>query len=151
MCVSQPDVDSGFAVGSMAASEDVTFFVVNNIPAGFRSVELRNYFSQFIESKGFACFHYRHRPELRVQSAVNTGSSERAGGSEGKAAGSCCCVVSVRSRESDRFVKMYSENHWIDSKGNWLRRKCLIRRVRVSEQAGECAVKIKVPRHEHKV
>ncbi len=151
MRVSQPDVDSGFAVGSMAASKEVTFFVVNNIPAGFRSVELRNYFSQFIESKGFACFHYRHRPELRVQSAVNTGFSERAGGSEGKAAGSCCCVVSVRSRESDRFVKMYSENHWIDSKGNWLRRKCLIRRVRVSEQAGECAVKIKVPRHEHKV
>ncbi|KTF85596.1 hypothetical protein cypCar_00044912 [Cyprinus carpio] len=30
---------------------------------------------------------------------------------------------------------MYSGNHWIDSKGNWLRRKCLIRRVRVSEQA----------------
>ncbi|XP_016375554.1 G patch domain-containing protein 3 isoform X2 [Sinocyclocheilus rhinocerous] len=121
----------------MAASEEVTFFVVNNIPALFRSAELRNYFSQFIESKGFACFHYRHRPELRVQSAgftaVSSGSSERS--SEGKAAGSCCCVVSVRSRESGRFVKMYSGNHWIDSKGNWLRRKCLIRRVRVSEQA----------------
>uniref|UniRef100_A0A8C1HC68 G patch domain containing 3 n=2 Tax=Cyprinus carpio TaxID=7962 RepID=A0A8C1HC68_CYPCA len=117
----------------MAASEEVTFFVVNNIPALFRSAELRNYFSQFVESKGFACFHYRHRPELRAQGAGNSGSSER--GSEGKAAGSCCCVVSVRSRESDRFVKMYSGNHWIDSKGNWLRRKCLIRRVRVSEQA----------------
>ncbi|XP_043117202.1 G patch domain-containing protein 3 [Puntigrus tetrazona] len=118
----------------MAASEELTYFVVNNIPARFRSAELRNYFSQFIESKAFACFHYRHRPELRVFSgftAVNTGSSA----SEGKAEGSCCCVVSVRSRESDRFVKMYSGNHWIDSKGNWLRRKCLIRRVRVSEQA----------------
>ncbi|KAF4102700.1 G patch domain-containing protein 3 [Onychostoma macrolepis] len=119
----------------MAASGEVTFFVVNNIPAGFRSVELRNYFSQFIESKGFACFHYRHRPELRVQAAGFTAVNTGAGGSEGKAAGSCCCVVSVRSQESDRFVKMYSENHWIDSKGNWLRRKCLIRRVRVSEQA----------------
>ncbi|XP_016322376.1 G patch domain-containing protein 3 [Sinocyclocheilus anshuiensis] len=121
----------------MAASEEVTFFVVNNIPALFRSAELRNYFSQFIETKGFACFHYRHRPELRVQSAGFTAVSSASSGrsSEGKAAGSCCCVVSVRSRESDRFVKMYSGNHWIDSKGNWLRRKCLIRRVRVSEQA----------------
>ncbi|XP_016106001.1 G patch domain-containing protein 3 isoform X2 [Sinocyclocheilus grahami] len=121
----------------MAASEDETFFVVNNIPALFRSAELRNYFSQFIESKGFACFHYRHRPELRVQGAGYTAVSSASSGrsAEGKAAGSCCCVVSVRSRESDRFVKMYSGNHWIDSKGNWLRRKCLIRRVRVSEQA----------------
>lgn len=148
MC-SEPDVDSGYAIWSMAASEEVTFFVVNNIPALFRSAELRNYFSQFVESKGFACFHYRHRPELRAQGAGNSGSGER--GSEGKAAGSCCCVVSVRSRESDRFVKMYSGNHWIDSKGNWLRRKCLIRRVRVSEQAGERAAKIKVPLHEYKV
>ncbi|XP_059424567.1 G patch domain-containing protein 3 isoform X1 [Carassius carassius] len=114
----------------MAASEEVTFFVVNNIPAQFRSAELRNYFSQFVESKGFACFHYRHRPELRLQAADNNGSRERS--AEGK---TCCCVVSVRSRESDRFVTMYLGNHWIDSKGNWLRRKCLIRRVRVSEQA----------------
>ncbi|XP_052434518.1 G patch domain-containing protein 3 [Carassius gibelio] len=114
----------------MAASEEVTFFVVNNIPAQFRSAELRNYFSQFVESKGFACFHYRHRPELRLQTADNNGSREKS--AEVK---TCCCVVSVRSRESDRFVKMYLGNHWIDSKGNWLRRKCLIRRVRVSEQA----------------
>ncbi|XP_026139174.1 G patch domain-containing protein 3 [Carassius auratus] len=114
----------------MAASEEVTFFVVNNIPAQFRSAELRNYFSQFVESKGFACFHYRHRPELRLQTADNNGSREKSAGVK-----TCCCVVSVRSRESDRFVKMYLGNHWIDSKGNWLRRKCLIRRVRVSEQA----------------
>ncbi|RXN05165.1 G patch domain-containing protein 3 [Labeo rohita] len=126
----------------MAASEEVTYFVVNNIPALFRSADLRNYFSQFVESKGFACFHYRHRPEVRVQSAGLTdnisGSSERTSGSdvsEGKSAGSCCCVVSVCSQESDRFMKMYLGNQWIDSKGNWLRRKCLIRRVRVSEQA----------------
>ncbi|KAL0171170.1 hypothetical protein M9458_031481, partial [Cirrhinus mrigala] len=126
----------------MATSEEVTYFVVNNIPSRFRSADLRNYFSQFVESKGFACFHYRHRPEVRVQSAGLadnvSGSSERTGGSdgsEGKPAGSCCCVVSVRSQESDRFMKMYSGNQWIDFKGDWLRRKCLIRRVKVSEQA----------------
>ncbi|XP_067253323.1 G patch domain-containing protein 3 [Chanodichthys erythropterus] len=123
----------------MAASEEVTYFVVNNIPARLRSADLRNYFSQFIESKGFLCFHYRHRPEVSVPfPAGDAGASERAEGSDataGKQAGLCCCVVSVRSHESDRFVKMYSGNQWIDSKGNWLRRKCLIRRVRVSEQA----------------
>lgn len=144
-------VDSGFTVTNMAASEEVTYFVVNNIPSRLRSADLRNYFSQFIESKGFLCFHYRHRPEVSVPfTAADAGASERAEGSDGpggKQAGLCCCVVSVRSRESDRFVKMYSGNQWIDSKGNWLRRKCLIRRVRVSEQAGEWPFKIKVPRY----
>lgn len=126
----------------MAASEAAVYFVVNNIPVRFRSADLRNYFSQFIESKGFHCFHYRHRPEVRVQTAgfktTDAGSSERTDdGSEGKHEGSCCCVVSVRSESSDRFMKMYSGNQWIDSTGSWLGRKCLIRRVRVSDQTGE--------------
>ncbi|XP_067303995.1 G patch domain-containing protein 3 [Pseudorasbora parva] len=123
----------------MAALEEATYFVVNNIPARLRSADLRNYFSQFIESKGFVCFHYRHRPEVRVPlTAADAGVGERTqgpDGPEGKHSGLCCCVVSVRSRESDRFTKMYSGNQWIDSKGNWLRRKCLIRRVKVSDQA----------------
>ncbi|XP_051999671.1 G patch domain-containing protein 3 [Xyrauchen texanus] len=125
----------------MAAMDGATYLVINNIPVRLRSADLRNYFSQFIESKGFICFHYRHRPEVRVQTAAQgpdaAGTSERTDGSDGskgKPAGSCCCVVSVRSNESDRFLKMYSGNQWIDSTGNWLARKCLIRRVKVSGQ-----------------
>ncbi|NP_001074099.1 G patch domain-containing protein 3 [Danio rerio] len=122
----------------MAASEEVTYFVVNNIPGRFRSADLRNYFSQFIESGGFACFHYRHRPELRVTSgACEAGECEArpAAPADGKQWSSCCCVVSVRAQDSDRFIRMYSGNQWIDSSGNWLRNTCLIRRVRVSEQS----------------
>ncbi|XP_056448864.1 G patch domain-containing protein 3 [Gadus chalcogrammus] len=48
----------------MADALPVVFFAVSNIPAIFRSADLRNYFSQFIESGGFQCFHYRHRPEV---------------------------------------------------------------------------------------
>ncbi|KAG1932338.1 G patch domain-containing protein 3 [Pimephales promelas] len=139
----------------MAASEEATYFVVNNIPGRLRSADLRNYFSQFIESKGFVCFHYRHRPEVRVQfPAAEAGVSERTEGSDGpggKHPGLCCCVVSVRSKESDRFMKMYSGNQWIDSQGNYLRRKCLIRRVKVSEQADHNSfpykTKIEMRRH----
>ncbi|KAG7270906.1 hypothetical protein CRUP_000265 [Coryphaenoides rupestris] len=40
------------------------YVAVSNIPAQFRSADLRNFFSQFIESGGFRCFHYRHRPEV---------------------------------------------------------------------------------------
>ncbi|XP_049320898.1 G patch domain-containing protein 3 [Astyanax mexicanus] len=55
----------------MAGSErDSEYYVVSNIPPGFRSADLRNYFSQFTESGGFRCFHYRHRPELRPSPAA---------------------------------------------------------------------------------
>ncbi|KAF6739878.1 G patch domain-containing protein 3 [Oryzias melastigma] len=135
----------------MADTESV-FFAVSNIPVDFRSADLRNYFSQFIESGGFQCFHYRHRPEvLRDPDGPRTTESEDSAESGSKPssepdpttqnpsvskppAKTCCCVVSVRSEDADRFVKMFAGNHWIDSKGNWLSRRCVIRRIKVSQE-----------------
>ncbi|CAL8287545.1 unnamed protein product [Merluccius merluccius] len=138
----------------------VVYFAVSNIPSAFRSVDLRNYFSQFIESGGFRCFHYRHRPEDTSGPPETTGEEDTSGppetaGEEDTSgppetageeeddgpkvsrnksvqAASCCCVVSVFRPHADRFVKMYGGNQWIDSKGSWLARLCVIRRVKVS-------------------
>lgn len=146
--------------------EDGVYFVVNNIPVKFRSADLRNYFSQFIESGGFLCFHYRHRPEVRINTAETENAQrqtqkrteeeegkdeeeeEEGGGgggeeeeedrkSEVRAEATCCCVVRVKGGEAQRFVNMYSGNQWIDSKGNWLIKRCLIRRIKVSDHSGE--------------
>lgn len=143
----------------MAESEDVAsvYFVISNIPVAFRSADLRNYFSQFIESGGFQCFHYRHRPEIHRQSEgpENTvcgnvngeeGSSSpsetdqvtKNGSVEKRTVKSCCCVVSVHNKEADRFVRMYAGNHWINSKGNWLARRCVVKRIKVSNDKGQC-------------
>lgn len=143
----------------MADSDEVdsaaaVYFAVSNIPATFRSADLRNYFSQFIESGGFVCFHYRHRPEIIrgakgeskdvVQPAGSSSAADQGtdGGSvssvnEKEKAKSCCCVVLVREPEADRFVRLYAGNHWINSKGNWLARHCVVKRVKVSNDNGE--------------
>jgi len=130
------------------------YLAISKIPVAFRSANLRNYFSQFIESGGFQCFHYRHRPEVLRESAGpeqavcgdgEEGSSKSSepdastkNGSESKqAVRSCCCIVSVHAKDADRFIKMYAGNHWIDSKGNWLARRCVIRRIKVSQDKGK--------------
>lgn len=131
------------------------FLVVSNIPAAFHSVDLRNYFSQFIESGGFICFHYRHRPEVHRESQTCGDSEEDGDKSSGssdlassaardncskktkQAAKTCCCVVSVHNKHADRLVRMYAGNHWIDSKGNWLSRRCVIKRAKVSQHNGK--------------
>lgn len=132
----------------------VVYFAVSNIPAAFRSADLRNYFSQFIESDGFLCFHYRHRPETIREPRAEPEATERPGGGSatepetdrGTETGtepgkqqvkSCCCVVSVRAAEAERLVRLYAGQHWIDSKGGWLARRCVLRRVRVSSDNGE--------------
>nr|XP_033809649.1 G patch domain-containing protein 3 [Geotrypetes seraphini] len=109
----------------MAVPSEAVYCAVGNVPAGFRSAQLRNYFSQFTESDGFACFHYRHRPERRP------GSPE--------AGGACCCVVAVRPGRERQFFRMYAGRQWVDEKGNGLPSRCVILRVRVSLDADSCA------------
>uniref|UniRef100_A0A3B5MPY6 G-patch domain-containing protein n=1 Tax=Xiphophorus couchianus TaxID=32473 RepID=A0A3B5MPY6_9TELE len=73
----------------------LVYLAISNIPVAFHSADLRNYFSQFIESGGFHCFHYRHRPEVLRDS------------------------VSPQPHESTQSsCEMYAGNHWINSKGN---------------------------------
>ncbi|KAM6967867.1 G patch domain-containing protein 3 [Aplochiton taeniatus] len=140
----------------MADIGSVVYFAVSNIPGHFRSSDLRNYYSQFIESGGFVCFHYRHRPEVIRESQSGTidshetkrtgsgddeeGSSEVLKTSERRSSGSaktCCCIVAVHSTQAERFLRMYAGNQWIESKGNWLARRCVIKRVKVSNPIGE--------------
>ncbi len=135
----------------MADTEEVApvYFAISNIPVALRSADLRNYFCQFIESGGFQCFHYRHRPEVlrETEEPVNTscdgGEEDNSKSSETvedtkkkQTVKSCCCVVAVRGKEAERFIKMYAGNNWIDSKGNWLARRCVIKRVKVSSNKG---------------
>lgn len=140
----------------MADSVPVVYFAVSNIPASFRSADLRNYFSQFIESGGFQCFHFRHRPEILRESESTqlsdvpeegpTEDNKESSSKSSEAAESCslpkqgmktcCCVVSVHFKEADRFVQMYAGNQWINSKGNWLARRCVIKRIKVSWHTG---------------
>ncbi|KAG7474322.1 G patch domain-containing protein 3 [Solea senegalensis] len=139
------------------------YFAVSNIPVAFHSADLRNYFSQFIESGGFHCFHYRHRPEVLRELPENTAVANAANAAndaatasdmgssscsaetkqlskndgvkrQRQAVKSCCCVVSVHGKEADRFVRMYAGNQWIDSKGNWLAKRCVIKRVKVTDE-----------------
>ncbi|XP_066573771.1 G patch domain-containing protein 3 [Amia ocellicauda] len=141
------------------ADAGVVYIAVSNIPAQFRSSDLRNYFSQFIEGGGFVCFHYRHRPEVlrapgdtvpqRGQSREPPGcpQSHDAGGGSSGTEGSTervappssqetrCCVVAVRAGEADRLVKMYAGNQWVDADGSWLGSRCVIRKISVSDQS----------------
>ncbi|KAJ7985667.1 hypothetical protein DPEC_G00354440 [Dallia pectoralis] len=143
----------------MAESSAAVYYAICNIPSSFRSANLRNFFCQYIESNGFLCFHYRHRPEVLIETEGTTTDTptenphidkedninsvktlKKDSGSLTKNAKTCCCVVSVLAKDADRLVQMYAGNQWIDSKGNWLARRCVIRKVKVSHPTDVDAV-----------
>ena len=44
-------------------ARNCSFVLIGNIPSALRSSDLRAFFSHLVEKRGFACFHFRHRPE----------------------------------------------------------------------------------------
>ena len=129
------------------------FFLVGNIPAKFRSADLRAVFSQFVEKKYFVCFHYRHRPEqiqassaettsINTESAgittdVHVGGSTHSHSEAGGVAKTKCCVVAMeRNGNGGRtFVQMYASKNWSTADGGFLRQKVRITELKVDFEA----------------
>ena len=123
---------------------ECVFFLVGNIPAKFRSADLRAVFSQFVEKEYFVCFHYRHRPEQIQASQTETTSSSAAGittdvgvpahREAGGVAKSKCCVVAMERggiNGGRTFVQMYANKNWSTADGGFLRQKIRITELKV--------------------
>jgi hypothetical protein len=126
---------------------DCVFFLVGNIPAKFRSADLRAEFSQFVEKEYFVCFHYRHRPEQIQPSPAETTSSSAEStevttdvggpshvhGEAGGVAKTKCCVVAMErdGNGGRRFIQMYANKNWSTADGGFLRQKVRITELKV--------------------
>ena len=117
---------------STAQSNDstLTHAIINNIPKEYHSSDLRNFFSQLIETKGFLCFHFRHRPEVKIstddKSVVDNESSS--------ASQSRCCVVRLTQGNMRKLLRMYHRKHWLDKKGSQMSQRCFISQIGVVQR-----------------
>nr|XP_006821897.1 PREDICTED: G patch domain-containing protein 3-like [Saccoglossus kowalevskii] len=120
--------------------------MIGNIPGNFHSADLRNYFSQFIESGGFNCFHFRHRPEVKsrshrdnssdgnVQNEIDVTSTSSLKRDPKNSDNTLCCVVKLSSHNADKLIKMYNGKRWIGKDGSLMASRCRITRVKVNKQ-----------------
>lgn len=113
------------------------FAIINNIPRDYHSSALRNFFSQFIETKGFKCFHFRHRPEVQLHKRKENGEDENCDQQKTSSTNTCCCVVSVFEDRYEEFYKMYHRKHWLDINGESISKVCHISRVKIQNSDGK--------------
>ncbi|UJR26555.1 hypothetical protein I4U23_007876 [Adineta vaga] len=106
---------SSKAVTSATTDEPFTIVLISAIPKSFRSSDLRNFFSLFVETQAFRCFHFRHRP--MPPSSANAVSVSQ------------MCFVQVYNKRLNEFMRLYHRKHWINLKGNYLSTLCLISKV----------------------
>lgn len=109
--------------------QEFDYVLVGNIPSKFHSVDLRSFFSEFVETEQFQCFHFRHRPEvLKRQKDLlgDLGQSENERTIKGK---TTCCIVCMRTENIEKFLTKYDGENWIDRSGKLLTQKAVISTV----------------------
>ena len=139
-------------------SED-SFVLVSNIPPSLHTSDLRKFFTDFVETEKFTCFHFRHRPEKgkvsesgdgpvsgtsrelsysaktcgRVHSAQNSQIGERV---------SNCCMVQLSPQHVSLFLSKYHRKHWLDSREEEMAACCFVSKVKMPDwgEAGENVV-----------
>ena len=97
--------------------------LVCNIPQEFRSADLRNYFSDFVETGKFTCFHFRHKPQSQLVTLLP--SPAVAVTDQGQAKTSCI-VELTDAKTAVHFRKKYHLKNWINSREDSLTSRCVI-------------------------
>ncbi|XP_022693282.1 G patch domain-containing protein 3-like [Varroa jacobsoni] len=119
------------ATTSKTMKPAVSYVMVHNIPKTYRASDLRNFFSQIVETGGFRCFHYRHRPEVQKPAEDNTikEASGSAHSTKFKSGETCCAVVMVRTERLDELKMSYNKAFWVTREGETLTSRCYLRKV----------------------
>ncbi|CAF2571972.1 unnamed protein product [Rotaria sp. Silwood2] len=127
---------SSITTSSIISGEPLTTVLVSAIPKSFRSADLRNFFSVFVETQAFRCFHFRHRP-------MPTSSTNAVSASQ-------MCFIQVYNKRLNEFIRLYHRKHWIDLKGNYLSSICLISKVTNEDNDSTITnnlIELKPPKH----
>ena len=122
-----------------------SFILISNIPASLHTCDLRKFFSDFVETEKFSCFHYRHRPEKgkvsednkslqqsstsfskQVCGRVHTGWNVK---SDSKSPN--CCIVKLDTQFVPNLISKYHRKHWLDSSEEELPSKCFVFKVKI--------------------
>ena len=121
----------------------MSVFLVGNIPASFHAYDLRAFFSHFTEKKGFACFHFRHRPEYLNTTTAPTVNDDKEveemkeDDPTMKKSRSVCCVIAVKQGMEGEFVRLYRGKNWSGINGESIRRRVKLKQLQPEPTEGD--------------
>ena len=107
-------------------SAAMVHLLMRNIPQDYHSSDLRRFFSEFVETNRFDCFHFRHRPEIKIDRSVDDGDE-----AHGKST-TRCCIVRAKASHAVGVIRRYNDTHWTNADGEDMESKCFVVKVKVS-------------------
>ncbi|CAH8830529.1 unnamed protein product [Trichobilharzia szidati] len=108
------------------ANKPTKVILICGIPKCFHASDLRMFFSQFVESSKFACFHYRHRPDVEVEAGTELDGPKllKCIKQKSRSTATCCAVLLVFEEHVDEFFRLYNCANWLDPNDIPLDSKC---------------------------
>ncbi|GAA29783.2 G patch domain-containing protein 3 [Clonorchis sinensis] len=95
------------------------FIYVSQIPTTYHACHLRNFFSQYVESSSFTCFHFRHRPQIIEPSedcvVSSIGLIKHLRDKTRRDNCQFCALLALPERLSDEFIRRYDKTHWLST------------------------------------
>lgn len=122
-----------------SAFSGFSYVLVGNIPSRFHSVDIRSFFSQFIETGKFDCFHFRHRPEV-LKRKIENGDNVKDATLETIKGKTTCCVVRLKEENLKELLQVYDGENWTDRHGKLCSQKAVISRITIKSSEG-CKLK----------
>ncbi|ESP00950.1 hypothetical protein LOTGIDRAFT_207744 [Lottia gigantea] len=111
------------------------YAVINNIPAFYHSVDLRNFFSQSVESGHFQCFHFRHRSEKQTtEKEENSKETSLQNVNKSESSKTTCCVIRLTRHNFYYLCQKYNNNNWLDKNGDILSTTCHMSQIQFSTE-----------------
>ena len=99
----------------------VVVVLILNIPRSFGSGDLRRFFTTFVESERFKCFHYKRRPLQKLQPTILKIIKDvdnklfPTSLSDGESLTNCC-LIKISEDDFDDFVSLYDKKNWFGRK-----------------------------------
>ncbi|KAF7255431.1 hypothetical protein EG68_08102 [Paragonimus skrjabini miyazakii] len=103
------------------SDRNLSHIYICGIPLSYRACHLRNFFSQYVESSSFLCFHFRHRPELQVRTVGHSVASRDLISClrcKNKERSQFCGFLVISIQAVTDFLKRYDRTHWLSVDDN---------------------------------
>ena len=102
----------------MEQNDSTIIIIILNIPRSYGSGDLRRFFTNFVESTRFKCFHFKRRPLQKLQNSIleqTTAAHEFLPKPllDGTSLTNCC-LVKIAEADFKEFEKHYQRQHWFD-------------------------------------
>ncbi|KAF8567668.1 G patch domain-containing protein 3 [Paragonimus westermani] len=103
------------------SDRNLSYIYLCGIPRSYRACHLRNFFSQYVESSSFLCFHFRHRPGLHVSTVDQSVASRDLISClrlKNRDKSQFCGFLIISAQAVPDFLKRYDRTHWLSVDDN---------------------------------